>query len=222
MVSLTVENYLKAAFQITTNSAKDWVSTGELAQELEVSPGSVTSMLKTLAESKLVEYRPYEGAQLTASGKRLALRMIRRHRLIELFLVETLKLPWDLVHEEAEHMEHAVSDYLVDRIDEYLGHPEADPHGDPIPSSEGDLRGDENVSVPLSECPAGTKVKFVRVTNQDADFLRYLSESGFHLGETGVVESNNAEAGIVSTKSTGTTLTIGHKAAESLLVEKIT
>jgi len=221
MPSLTVENYLKAALQITTNSNKEWVSTGELAQELGVSPGSVTSMLKTLSESKLVEYRPYEGAQLTASGKRLALRMLRRHRLIELFLVETLKLPWDLVHEEAEHMEHAVSDYLVDRIDEYLGNPEADPHGDPIPSSEGELRGEENVSVPLSECPTGTKIKFVRVTNQDASFLRYLSESGFQLGKTGVVESNNSEAGIVSTKSKESALTIGHDAAESLLVEII-
>ncbi|MCA9110555.1 MAG: metal-dependent transcriptional regulator, partial [Planctomycetaceae bacterium] len=121
MPSLTVENYLKAILQTGIRSQAEWISTGQLATALGVSPGTVTSMLKTLAESQLVEYRPYQGVRLTESGRSLGMRMVRRHRLIELFLVETLDLSWDEVHDEAEHMEHAVSDSLVDRIDAYLG-----------------------------------------------------------------------------------------------------
>src|SRR5690606_8887189 len=113
---------------------------------------TVTSMLKTLDESRLASYTPYEGAVLTDAGKKLAMRMLRRHRLIELFLARTLELPWDQVHEEAEHMEHAVSDRLVDRIDEFLGEPSYDPHGDPIPGVDGELRGRMHLAAPLSDC----------------------------------------------------------------------
>ena len=112
-----------------------------MAEALGVSPGTVTSMLKTLSESGLAEYVPYEGARLTEAGRTLALRVVRRHRLIELFLVRTLELTWDEVHAEAENMEHAVSDLLVDRIDAYLGYPETDPHGDPIPKADGTVAG---------------------------------------------------------------------------------
>ncbi|MEZ6046485.1 MAG: metal-dependent transcriptional regulator [Planctomycetaceae bacterium] len=151
-LSLAVENYLKAVLQIGTRTGNEWVTTGSLAEELNLSPGTVTSMLKTLDDSKtddFVEYKPYEGVRLTAEGKRTALLMLRRHRLIELFLVKTLNLTWDQVHEEAENMEHAVSDYLIDRIDDYLGNPESDPHGDPIPSPAGELRGEEIETVSL-------------------------------------------------------------------------
>jgi DtxR family transcriptional regulator, Mn-dependent transcriptional regulator len=141
MTSLTVENYLKAMLQIAQREDAEWVSTGQLATALAVSPGTVTSMIKSLAESGLADYRPYEGVTLTEHGREVALRMLRRHRLIELFLVKTLHLSWDQVHEEAEHMEHAVSDFLVDRIDDYLGRPASDPHGDPIPSADGTMRG---------------------------------------------------------------------------------
>src|SRR5262245_42586163 len=142
MASLTVENYLKATLQIAMQQNSSWVATGQLSAVLGVSPGSVTSMLKSLAESGLVDYRPYSGVSLTANGNALAMRMLRRHRLIELFLARTLNLSWDQVHEEAEHMEDAVSDVLIDRIDEYLGRPNCDPHGDPIPSADGVMRGD--------------------------------------------------------------------------------
>src|SRR5581483_1993098 len=123
MASLTVENYLKATLQIALQQESPWVTTGQLAAALGVSPGSVTSMLKSLAESGLVDCRPYGGVSLTSNGRTLALRMLRRHRLIELFLARTLNLSWDQVHEEAEHMEHAVSDFLVERIDEILRRP---------------------------------------------------------------------------------------------------
>ena len=137
MASLTVENYLKAIYQICLARDRKTAATGEVAQTLEVAPGTVTSMLKTLAESGLANYMPYEGVSLTPAGAALALRVLRRHRLIELFLVKTLELTWDEVHEEAENMEHAVSDLLIDRIDAYLGHPKVDPHGDPIPTADG-------------------------------------------------------------------------------------
>ncbi len=227
MPSLTVENYLKAALQITLRSKSESVSTGELAAKLNVSPGTVSSMLKSLAEPKeedgeirppLVHYKPYEGISLTEEGRRIALRMLRRHRLIELFLAQTLNLSWDQVHEEAENMEHAVSDVLIDRIDEYLGHPECDPHGDPIPTAEGEMRIDTAHAVSLSQCPPGTNVRIVRVTNQGPDFLRFLSEAGLEIGTKGTVTANNSEAGLVTTKFDHGPVSMAHNAADSLMV----
>src|SRR4029079_13998827 len=127
MPSLTVENYAKAIYQLAQAADAGAVATGQIAIALGVLPGTVTSMLKTLDEGKLATYTPYEGAQLTEAGRALALRVLRRHRLIERFLVETLNLTWDEAHEEAENMEHAVSDWLVDRIDAFLGYPKPDP-----------------------------------------------------------------------------------------------
>ena len=221
MASLTVENYLKAILQISMRSHEESVSTGELATALGVLPGTVTSMLKTLDESKLAVYTPYEGVVLTEAGRKLAMRMLRRHRLIELFLVRTLRLSWDQVHEEAEHMEHAVSDRLIDRIDEFLDHPAYDPHGDPIPAADGNLRGDSNRAIPLNECSVETNVKFVRVVNQGAAFLRFLSQTGFEVGMIGTIAANNADAGIVRVTVDGRPIDLGYPAAEKLLVEPL-
>lgn len=220
MPSLTVENYLKAALLIAQREGSEWVATGQLAEALNVSPGTVTSMLKTLAESKLAEYRPYEGVRLTDAGRTLALRVLRRHRLIELFLVQTLDLTWDQVHEEAEHMEHAVSDFLIDRIDEHLGRPEHDPHGDPIPSADGSMRADHGEAAPLSLCAGGTRVTIVRVTNQDPGFLRFLSERKVQIGDTGTVTDNEPESGAITVElANGSKLSLGRAAAEQLLVQ---
>jgi DtxR family transcriptional regulator, Mn-dependent transcriptional regulator len=184
-------------------------------------------MLKSLAEAKtedggmrppLVHYKPYEGISLTEEGRRIAVRMLRRHRLIELFLAQTLDLSWDQVHEEAENMEHAVSDVLIDRIDEFLGHPETDPHGDPIPAADGRMRTDTAHAVSLSECPPGTTVRIVRVTNQGPDFLRFLSEAGLEIGTVGVVTDNNPEAGLVTTKLDHKSISMAHTAADALMV----
>lgn len=218
MPSLTVENYLKAILQAQLHADHEWVSPGQLAQALNVAPGTVTSMLKTLADSQLADYRPYEGAKLTKAGWTLAMRMIRRHRLIEQFLVKTLDLTWDRVHEEAEHMEHAVSDFLVDRIDEFLGHPEFDPHGDPIPTAEGRMRGDIASAVPLTGCATGTRFRVVRVINQEAEFLRYLSDHGIRIGTEAQVVDNNAQAGIVTTHVCGGDVPLSHATAGALLV----
>src|SRR5687768_12530154 len=139
--SSTVENYLKAIFQAQLHLPRkgELVPMGQLAVALGVVPGTATTMVKALAESGLVKYEPYAGVRLTASGERLAALVVRRHRLIELFLVKVMGMSWTEVHDEAEHLEHAVSDRLIDRIDEMLGRPAVDPHGDPIPDSHGSL-----------------------------------------------------------------------------------
>lgn len=221
MTTLTVENYLKATLQTTLRTGADWVTTGQLATALSVSPGTVTSMMKTLAEGGHAEYRPYEGVRLTAEGRAVAMRMLRRHRLIELFLVKTLALSWDRVHEEAENMEHAVSDALIDRIDEFLGRPATDPHGDPIPSAEGEMRMRVDQAIPLSTVPVGTRVRIVRVVDQEGEFLRFLSDSGVVLQAEGIVRDNRPEAGIVTTEFAGRLVPLGHPAALQLLVEPI-
>jgi DtxR family Mn-dependent transcriptional regulator len=221
MPSLTVENYLKAILQLVSGTKSDWISTGQLATTLSVSPGTVTSMLKTLAESGLASYKPYEGVSLTKAGRNLALRVLRRHRLLELFLVKTLNLTWDQVHAEAENMEHSVSDVLIERIDEFLGRPEVDPHGDPIPSADGLMRGQGITAIPLSCCPAPARVRIVRVLNQQPEFLRYLTETGLEPGATATVEQNSTEGGLVSAKVGKKLVSLGYLAAEKLLVEAI-
>lgn len=192
MPSLTVENYAKAIYQLAQATSDGAVATGQIATALGVLPGTVTSMLKTLDESNLATYTPYEGVRLTPSGRALALRVLRRHRLIEQFLSETLNLTWDEVHEEAEHMEHAVSDSLIDRIDAYLGHPPTDPHGDPIPTAEGTMAA--AADRPLAECAAGDRFEIARVIDQSPDFLRHLSQIGLAIGARGsLVENDGAQ-----------------------------
>jgi DtxR family Mn-dependent transcriptional regulator len=191
MPSLTVENYVKAIYQLAHAEADSAISTGQISAALGVLPGTVTSMLKTLDESNLAKYTPYEGVRLTTSGRGLALRVLRRHRLIEQFLSQTLKLSWDEVHEEAEHMEHAVSDALVDRIDAYLGHPTTDPHGDPIPRADGTVAPAPDR--PLAECAVGDQFCVARVVDQSSEFLRFLSQAGLKIGTHGSLVSSDAD-----------------------------
>jgi DtxR family transcriptional regulator, Mn-dependent transcriptional regulator len=215
--SLTVENYVKA---IALISARDHVgnavATGELAQALNVAPGTVTGMLKTLSEASLATYTPYEGARLTRTGQELAMKIIRRHRLLELFLVQTLNMSWDEVHEEAEHMEHAVSERLIDRIDAFLGHPAVDPHGDPIPRADGSLT--EIQGIPLSKLRPGQRFRVVRVVDQDPTFLRYLTECGLDLNATGALAENRSEAGALVIRILKRTVALGLNAAGKVIV----
>src|SRR5262245_62767935 len=137
--SSTVENYLKAIYQGQSSLPEDGrlVPMGQVAAALRVTPGTATTMVKALAESGLAEYEPYSGVRLSAAGEKLAGLVLRRHRLVELFLVQVMGMKWDEVHDEAEQLEHVVSDRLIERIDEMLGHPTQDPHGDPIPGPDG-------------------------------------------------------------------------------------
>ncbi len=217
MASLTVENYVKAIALIAgRRESGRAVSTGELAQALSVSPGTVTGMLKTLSEASLATYTPYEGARLTEAGHRLALKVIRRHRLLELFLARTLHMTWDEVHEEAEHMEHAASERLVDRIEAFLGYPAVDPHGDPIPRADGSLT--ETEGTPMARLEPGDQFRVVRVMDQDPTFLRYLSECGLELHAAGEVRENRPESGALVCQLGDRSIALGLAAAAKVLV----
>lgn len=219
MASLTIENYLKTIFAICQSESGQFASTGAIAEALSVSPGTVTSMMKTLSESGLAIYKPYEGVELTNQGQKLALRILRRHRLIEVFLAQTLDLTWDEVHDEAENMEHAVSDFLVDRIDEFLGYPKTDPHGDPIPSADGTMDSSNDVS--LLEIDSQSRFRLTRVTDQSAGFLKYLTENGLSLGVEGHVSANCQESNTISVVVNNRETTMSHESANHLGVEKI-
>src|SRR6201988_4024356 len=195
--SHTVENYLKAIFlaQVALLPSEQLVPMGQLASALGVVPGTATTMVKALAESGVVRYDPYAGCRLTPGGEKLAARVLRRHRLIELFLVQVMGMSWTEVHDEAEHLEHAVSDRLIDRIDEMLGRPSADPHGDPIPGPEGTLsRADYDT---LLTCPLGEAVTVRRVSDQDGDFLRFVERPDLKPGQGVRVEDRDPRAGSV-------------------------
>ncbi len=219
MPSLTIENYIKTIYHVCVRQRGKAAATGQLADALGVSPGTVTSMLKTLHDSELVEYTPYEGVKLTDAGRALALRVLRRHRLIELFLSKTLDLNWDEVHEEAENMEHAVSDLLVDRIDEYLGFPETDPHGDPIPRADGTVPAPSSRN--MMDLRVGEQFQLVRVLDQEPKFLRYLSDAGLPLGAVGKVTGHSAEAGVMTIEVEGHATTLSREVAAKLMVDSL-
>jgi DtxR family Mn-dependent transcriptional regulator len=175
--SVAVEDYIKHIWKL--QSAGRRATTKAIADRLDLGRGTVTGMLQQLASRDLVEYEPYYGVRLTAAGEQLALRQIRRHRLIELFLVQTLGLGWEQVHRDAERLEHAVSDELIEQIDTYLGHPVVDPHGAPIPSATGSVvRQDFQ---PLSELEAGEAGVVRRVSDREPEFLTYLKDIGLEL-----------------------------------------
>ena len=220
--SRTVENYLKTIYLALTSrdAAPRLLPMGHLASALGVTPSTVTTMVKTLAESGLVNYEPYAGVALTAAGERLAALVLRRHRLIELFLVQVVGLSWDEVHEDAEHLEHVVSERLVDRMDEMLGRPETDPHGDPIPDSQGVVRVQEAQT--LLTCPLGALARVTRVLDQDKVFLRFLENHHLKPGEPIEIESRDAVSDSVRVRSRNDQpLTIGGRAASKLLVQVI-
>jgi DtxR family Mn-dependent transcriptional regulator len=222
VASQTIENYVKTIYLIASQTGRvhgEPVSTGELAVALNVSPGTVTGMLKSLSEAKLATYAPYEGVKLSEQGRSLALKVLRRHRLIELFLTQTLELSWDEVHEEAEHLEHAVSDRLIERIDDYLGRPGFDPHGDPIPSADGVVT--EPQGQPLSDLGRDDHFKIIRVVEQDSAFLRYLTDCGLDLGTVGRLAEKRPESGAVVLQVANRAVALGWDAAGKVLVERV-
>ena len=224
MASSTVENYVKQLYLEQQRLAPDGerlVALGRLALALEVVPGTVTTMVRTLADANLVRYEPRTGVRLTRAGEKLALHVLRRHRLVELFLVRTLGFDWSEVHDEAEELEHVISDKLLERIDDYLGRPSVDPHGDPIPDATGRLPTSRTTRQ-LSECAAGDVVRVERVNNQDAAFLKMANGLGLLPGTEHVVALNDRVAGTLSLSSrvhaNATPAVIGSRAAECILV----
>lgn len=216
--SQTVENYLKTIYLAQLASpSEELVPMGQLASALGVVPGTATTMVKALSESGLVRYEPYMGVRLTPAGEKLAGLVLRRHRLVELFLVKIIGMSWAEVHDEAERLEHAVSERLIDRIDEMLGRPAVDPHGDPIPTPEGTLTPDQYDS--LFTAPTETPLVVTRVIDQDAEFLRFVEQRGLVPGREVVIESRDpASDAVVVRLDSGSEASIGSRAATKVLV----
>src|SRR5213083_1601468 len=215
--SSTVENYLKAIYQGQAALARDerLVSMGHVASALGVTPGTATTMVKALAESGLVDYEPYSGVRLTAAGEKLAGLVLRRHRLVELFLVQVMGMSWDEVHDEAEQLEHAVSERLIDRIDHMLGRPSRDPHGDPIPNPDGAIAARHLDN--LLTCPIKTPLTVTRIADQDPAFLRFIEKNDLKPGQKVEVETRDAAADSVLLRGKNDRITIGARAASKLL-----
>jgi DtxR family Mn-dependent transcriptional regulator len=180
-VSAPIQDYAKAVYALEQRTG-DAVSTNELAERLGLTPGSVSSMIRKLSELGLLAHEPYRGVRLTDRGREVALEVLRHHRLIELFLAEELGMPWDRVHDEAEVLEHVISEELEQLISARLGDPTVDPHGDPIPSARF-FEIDERPTRGLDELEAGMSGRFVRVSDHDPAMLRYLAEQGIELGD---------------------------------------
>jgi DtxR family Mn-dependent transcriptional regulator len=209
-----VEDYLKVIFEL---EAGDGVAgTNEIAAELGVAPASVSGMVRRLAEHGLITHERYRGVHLTKAGRRAALRTIRRHRVIEAYLTRALGYPWDLVHDEAERLEHAASDELIDRMAAAIGEPTTDPHGAPIPTREGTL--DEPELLPLAAVEVGVRVRVRRVGDRDAEQLRYLAELGIMPGRQIEVLSRAPFEGPISLRIGRVTKTIGPGLAKQILV----
>lgn len=216
-LSASVGDYLKAVREVAgTGSA----STNELSGRLSVSPTSVTNMLKRLRGMGLVKYEPYRGASLTEEGRAEALRLVRRHRLIEAFLIEYLGYSWQEVHDEAERLEHAVSDGFTERLAELLGHPERDPHGAPIPAPDGTVAPDDSRT--LAEAGLGERVCILRVENEDTDILTYLGEHGLVPGRRLQVMETRALDGVVTVKDEdGVSHSLGPYLSNSVFVQTL-
>lgn len=217
MASSTVENYIKRIYVEQQQRAGELVPFGPLATAMQVVPGTVTTMVKALADSGLVAYEPRQGVKLTAAGEKLALHVLRRHRLLELFLVQVLHLDWSEVHEEAEELEHVVSDRLLERIDELLGRPAFDPHGDPIPSAAGKIS--ERPLRPLNSATEGRHGRISRISDQDSKFLRYAIERGLVPGAAVAVQTTDPVGDSVTLQLGDQVLTLGNTAAAKIMVE---
>ncbi len=214
MHSETIEDYLKAIYTIQRTEGK--VATTTLAKRLDIAPASATGMIKKLSEMNLVTYEKYQGVNLTETGRKIALEVIRHHRLIELFLAEALGVPWDQVHEEAEKWEHVISEDIEDRIDKMLGFPTHDPHGSPIPDRNGKMP--ERSELTLANLTAGQRAIITEVSDHSADLLRYLGDMNLYPNvEVWVVKVEPFE-GPLTIDISGVQYVLGRKVAGQIFV----
>jgi DtxR family Mn-dependent transcriptional regulator len=214
MISTSTGDYLKAIYDLASGEA--WVSTSALAQRLGVAPSSVTSMTQRLADHGYAVYVPYQGVRLTARGREAALELLRHHRLLELYLERALGYPWDRVHEEAERLEHTISEEFEDRIDAALGHPTEDPHGHPIPPKHGAYHEDPVES--LWATRAGGPLVVRRVSDRDPEVLRYLDSVGLRPGARITVTGRAPFEGPLTIRSGGAQHVLGERLAEQIFV----
>lgn len=218
MESFTEENYLKAIFNLL-HQHKGNVPTNSIAEQLGTKAASVTDMLKKLAIKKLIQYEKYRGVQLTAGGRKIALAVVRKHRLWEMFLVEKLGFGWDEVHEVAEQLEHIRSEKLVNEIDRFLNYPKYDPHGDPIPDARGKLPLPD--SAPIGNHIKADKVIVTGVRDHRPDFLKYLESQSIQLGtKLQIVETNSFDGSMLIRIGKRAPFFIGERVCSNLLVRK--
>ncbi|MEA2332042.1 MAG: DtxR family transcriptional regulator, Mn-dependent transcriptional regulator [Thermoleophilaceae bacterium] len=215
-ISNAVQDYAKAIWSL---GQRDYlpVSTSALADRLEVSPASASAMVKRLESMGLVEREPYHGVQLTPAGERVALEVLRHHRLLELYLAEALGMSWDRVHEEAEVLEHAISPALSELIAAKLGNPTHDPHGDPIPTADGEI--DEAPTRSLAELASGEHGRFARVSDSNPDMLRYLSDRGIAPGDEVELVRREPFGGPLTVRANGRDHALGDQLAQAMRVE---
>ena len=211
------ENYAKALYELQARREAP-VGTKAVAERLGVTPASASGMLKRLADEGLVEYEAYHGARLTPDGERVALEVIRHHRLLELFLAEVLDMPWDRVHSEAEVLEHHISEELEELIAAKLGQPDLDPHGDPIPGRDLEVAVEE--TVPLTDLEPGDRAVFARISDSDSSMLRYLAEREIQPGDRLRVETREPFGGPVIVEIAGEAHPFGPQLAESMRVRR--
>jgi DtxR family Mn-dependent transcriptional regulator len=216
MLSFTEENYLKALYKITVESGYGASGTNELADALDVKPASANDMLKKLKAKKLVDYEKYGKISLTASGRRNAIAVLRNHRLWETFLYEKLGFSWDEVHEVAEQLEHTHSTKLIDRLDEFLGHPEYDPHGDPIPSKSGKFKVQSTTT--LLNVAVGETRKVVAVKDNSSSFLQYVAKVGLAINSVVTVAEKQEYDAITVLLVKGKRYSVGQKFLDNILV----
>jgi DtxR family Mn-dependent transcriptional regulator len=214
--SEAVEDYAKAIYALARRSDGP-VTTTALAERLGVSPGSVTAMLKRLDEMGLARYEPYHGVALTPAGEKVALEVMRHHRLLEAYLADALEMPWDRVHDEAEVLEHYISEDLERRIAEKLGNPTLDPHGDPIPTPELDLAADRTTG--LADLEQGQSAMFARVSDSDPEMLRYLAERGIRPGARLLVTGVQPFGGPLFVEVEGREHVVGGELAQKMRVQ---
>lgn len=217
MYSFTEENYLKAIVQLTIfEEGVDEVGVNKLAAYLDLKPATVTDMVKKLKLKELVNYEKYGKVSLTEEGRQIGMRVIRKHRLWETFLHEKLRFNWDQIHEIAEQLEHVNSEELTNRLDEFLGFPEFDPHGDAIPASDG------SIVMPfrrvLSDAQSNKKYKIVAVSDTSNDFLRHFDALGLHIADELSVLSSNAYDGLIEIQFNGQKQTVSPKFAENVYI----
>lgn len=217
MHTQAVEDYLKAVYEIQREQGE--VTTTALAERLDVSPASVTGMVKKLAGMKLLTHEPYQGVTLTRAGLKIALEVIRHHRLVELYLTEALGVPWDQVHSEAEKWEHVLSEELEDRMDALLGHPTTDPHGAPIPSRDGTLT--QPARLRLADMQAGQSAAVAEVSDHNPALLRYLGDLGLYPKVHVTVMAVAPFHGPLTIRMGEVEHSIGHEAAQHVYVTRI-
>ena len=215
-ISPNVQDYAKAVYALEARGGEA-VSTNELAERLGVTPGSVSAMVRKLDEQGLVVHEPYKGVRLTARGRRVALEVIRHHRLIELFLAQELGMAWDRVHAEAEVLEHVISEDLERLISERLGDPRLDPHGDPIPTEGFEI--EERLTHSLEELEPGSAGRLVRVSDSDPAMLRYLAGEGVALGDRLEVRARQPFGGPLFVRVNGLELALGGELARAMRIE---